>query len=134
MGQTDVDMKWLHNLMKGASLTGALFVFQACYGMPQDPLRYEFGEAPMSFSLVSKKTGEPLQGIRIMSRMTDKASYEEIGTTGADGSCQVAIPYSRNQEGPYLRFEDPDGPYAAKDTLLYDLRERNILIELIPQL
>jgi len=28
-------MKWLHNLLKGISLTGALFVFQACYGTPQ---------------------------------------------------------------------------------------------------
>jgi hypothetical protein len=28
-------MKWLHNLLKGASLAGALFVFQACYGVPQ---------------------------------------------------------------------------------------------------
>ena len=129
-------MKWLHNLLKGASLTGALFVFQACYGMPmpQDPLLIESGEAPMSFSLVSKSTGEPLQGIRIKSRMTVNGSYQEIGTTSVDGSCRVAIPYYRNQEGPYLRFEDPDGPYAAKDTLLYDLRERNVLIELIPQL
>ena len=25
-------MKWLHNLLKGMSLTAALFVFQACYG------------------------------------------------------------------------------------------------------
>ena len=30
-------MKWLHNILKGASLTGALFVFQACYGVPQTP-------------------------------------------------------------------------------------------------
>ena len=27
-------MKWLRNLLKGISLTGALFVFQACYGTP----------------------------------------------------------------------------------------------------
>jgi hypothetical protein len=27
-------MKWLHNLLKGFSLTAALFVFQACYGTP----------------------------------------------------------------------------------------------------
>lgn len=26
--------KWLHNLLKGMSLTAALFVFQACYGTP----------------------------------------------------------------------------------------------------
>ena len=30
-------MKWLHNLLRGLSLTGALFVFQACYGTPQRP-------------------------------------------------------------------------------------------------
>ena len=26
--------RWLRNVLKGASLTGALFVFQACYGTP----------------------------------------------------------------------------------------------------
>ncbi len=34
-------MKWLHNLLKGVSLTGALFVFQACYGTPQVPFDQE---------------------------------------------------------------------------------------------
>ena len=28
-------MKWLRNILKGVSLTAALFVFQACYGAPQ---------------------------------------------------------------------------------------------------
>ena len=27
-------MKWLHNLLKGMSLTACLFVVQACYGTP----------------------------------------------------------------------------------------------------
>ena len=27
-------MKWLHNLLKGLSLTAVLFIFQACYGTP----------------------------------------------------------------------------------------------------
>ena len=27
-------MKWLRNILKGLSLTTALFVFQACYGTP----------------------------------------------------------------------------------------------------
>ena len=31
-------MKWLHNLLKGMSLTAALFVFQACYGTPEGVL------------------------------------------------------------------------------------------------
>lgn len=29
--------RWFRNLLKGISLTGALFVFQACYGSPQMP-------------------------------------------------------------------------------------------------
>ena len=57
----------------------------------------------------------------------------EIGTTGEDGSCQVNIPYLRNVRGPVVRFEDPNGQYASKDTVLYDLRERTITIEMAPQ-
>ena len=29
--------KWIHRILKGASLTTALFVFQACYGTPPGP-------------------------------------------------------------------------------------------------
>ena len=36
---------WIHRILKGASLTTALFVFQACYGTPipdpQDQLSFE---------------------------------------------------------------------------------------------
>ena len=46
----------------GASLTGALFVFQACYGIQQGPL-FEHGQAPMDFTLVSHETGLPVAGI-----------------------------------------------------------------------
>lgn len=37
-------MKWLHNLLKGMSLTAALFVFQACYGTPDG---FETGDIDM---------------------------------------------------------------------------------------
>ena len=125
-------MKFLHNLLKGASLTGALFVFQACYGMPQAPLMEEGGLAPMSFSLVSHTTGEPLEGIRIKGG-TLQGSWEReevLGVTDANGRCRVEIPYARNFEGPYLRFEDPQGAFAVKDTTLADLRDRDIVIKL----
>ena len=128
-------MKWLHNLLKGASLTGALFVFQACYGIPEPPLYEEGGSAPMSFSLVSGPTGAPLEGIRITSRESTRYSQPlELGVTDADGKCQVSIPYRRNLEGPFLTFEDPQGQYAAKDTTLADLREREIVVKLNPSL
>ena len=121
-------MKWLHNLLKGVSLTGALFVFQACYGTPQDPLNDEQGVAPMSFSLVSHSTGAPLEGIRVL--VKDWGDLREIGTTDAAGRCRVEIPYFRNQMGPDLTFEDPQGLYTARDTTLADLREREIVIKM----
>ena len=33
--------KKIHNLLKGVSLTAALFVFQACYGTPMPPPQIE---------------------------------------------------------------------------------------------
>ncbi len=121
-------MKWLHNLLKGISLTGALFVFQACYGTPQTPLEEEEGFAPMTFSLVSRATGEPLEGIKIKSRVWETPRL--IGTTGSDGKCHVEMFYYRNRPGPVISFEDSTGTYMTKDTVLADLRERDILIKM----
>jgi len=128
-------MKWLHHLLKGFSLTSALFVFQACYGMPEPPLYEEGGEAPMSFSLVSRSTGAPLEGIRIKgSAYSTQHGMLDLGVTDANGRCQVRIPYKRNIEGPYVVFEDPQGQYIVKDTTLADLRERDITVRLDPTL
>ena len=125
------NMKWLRDILKGASLTGALFVFQACYGIPEPPLYEEAGEAPMSFSLVSKSTGEPLEGIRISaSEFVSYGVRTELGVTGADGKCKVTIPYRRNVEGPFIVFEDPQGQYSVRDTTLADLRERDIVVKM----
>ena len=126
-------MKILHNLLKGISLTGALFVFQACYGMPEPPMYQERGEAPMSFSLVSASTGAPIEGVRISantSGYSGAGGAYELGVTGPDGKCHVRIPYQRNIEGPFLYFEDGEGLYMRKDTTLTDLRERDIVIKL----
>ena len=120
-------MKWLHNLLKGASLSGALFVFQACYGIPQGPM-YEHGEAPMNFTLVSHETGLPVEGVRIL--VNEDGSLHLLGESNAEGRCHVEIPYVRNEKGPFLTFEDPQGFYQPKDTTLADLRERDIIVKL----
>ena len=126
-------MKWLHNILKGASITGALFVFQACYGSPQRELHLEEGNAPMSFSLLSAQTGEPLEGISIEAKSFREGRYQIIGTTGADGKCEVLIPFFSNmKEGPYLQFRDVNGTYESKDTTLADLRKRDIVIKMKP--
>ncbi len=123
-------MKLFRNLLKGLSLTSALFVVQACYGTPQPSMFGEGGEAPMSFYLVSDDTGEPLEGIVISGNRVEGQNKYELGTTGADGKCRTAIPYMRNLEGPFLQFEDPEGKYSAKDTVIADLRDREILVRL----
>ena len=120
-------MKWLHNLLKGVSLSGALFVFQACYGIPQGPL-YEDGLAPMTFKLISHETGLPVEGVHIL--VNEYGSLRLLGQTAADGRCHVEIPYVRNEKGPFLTFEDPQGFYQPKDTTLADLRERDIIVKL----
>ena len=127
-------MKILHQFLKGISLTGALFVFQACYGIKQP--YYETGEAPMDFLITSNADGTPLEGVHIKSRPYNSqyvASYE-LGVTGPDGRCKVSIPYERNSVGPIITFQDPAGNYADKDTTLADLREREIVVKLYPQL
>ena len=47
-------MKWLHNLLKGLSLTAALFVFQACYGTPPGYPEDFFGEEKVEASAASQ--------------------------------------------------------------------------------
>lgn len=123
----------MHNLLKGASLTTALFIFQACYGVPQPALYEDYGEAAMSFSLMSKSTGKPLEGIVISGSARSGKYYQELGVTGPDGRCSVNIPYIRNAQGPFLEFEDPAGNYMPKDTSLADLREREIVIRMTPK-
>ena len=126
-------MKLFRSLLRGLLLTSVLFLVTACNSTPQPSMFDEGGEAPMSFSLVSNATGEPLEGIVISGKRVEAYDGYTLGITGADGKCKVAVPYMRNFEGPFLHFEDPDGNFIAKDTSLTDLREREILVKLNPK-
>lgn len=124
-------MKILPKIIKGASLTTALFVLEACYGVPMPPLYEDGGEAPMTFQLLDRASGNPIQGVHIFSSVYDyQGKGTDLGTTGADGICKVTLQYIRNQEGPFIKFEDPKGNYAPKDTTLADLRERKVVVKL----
>ena len=48
--------KWLHHALKGASLTAALFVFQACYGTYPGPLDLEEPQDPGTMELIEETT------------------------------------------------------------------------------
>ena len=120
-------MKWLRNLLKGASLTGALFVFQACYGTPMDPW-YEGGTAELSFRVLDHVSGKPIEGVRVSYGINKQ--WVELGTTQEDGLVSVSLPYVRNVKGPDVRFQSFDKPYQVKDTVFVDLRPREITVKL----
>lgn len=124
-------MKLLHKIAKGASLTGALFVLEACYGVPEPAIYQESGEAPMTFRLEDRATGSPLGGVQILaSGSAYWYDQEPLGVTADDGTCRVNLPYVRNMEGPFIHFADTAGHYQPKDTTLADLRDRTVVVKL----
>ena len=111
--------KLVRKIVGGFSLTTAMFVFQACYGPPQD-----FGADLFVEGLVkSKTTGQPIKGIKVSNAILPQYLY-----TGEDGSFSF---YTESSEGCKLRFEDIDselnGSFANKDTVLINPGERILL-------
>ncbi|MCK7537136.1 MAG: carboxypeptidase-like regulatory domain-containing protein [Marinilabiliales bacterium] len=94
----------------GLSFTTALFVFQACYGTPQD-----FGaDAYIEGIVKSKTTGLPVKGI-----LVSIPEYQQNLYTDANGFFSL---YTVPDESCRIRFEDTDaelnGLFQSKDTLL----------------
>ena len=114
---------FIRKLVGGLSLTTAAFIFQACYGPPQD-----FGDDIFIEGLVkSKKTGQPIKGIKVS--VKDNPQYQ---FTGEDGSFSF---YTGIAENCTIRFQDTDaeqnGAFSDKDTTLTNLTSRiylNILL------
>ena len=120
-------MKWLHNLLKGLSLTTALFIFQACYGTP-DWLH----DAELDFKVVAAGTGEPLEGVRISSRIqaADNLDWIPCCVTNADGE-GIARFGTMAGTSPQFRFEAEDPSFRVKDTVIIDMKPRIVEISLV---
>ena len=119
-------MKWLHNLLKGLSLTTALFIFQACYGTPE-----WLPDNTLPFKVVAADTGEPLEGARISSRVqaADNLDWISCGVTNEYGE---ALVFFGTMDGadPQFRIWAPGTEYLVKDTVLTDLRYHDVVISL----
>jgi hypothetical protein len=104
---------WIRNLLGGLSLSTALFLFQACYGTPQD-LRVDI----LIEGLVkSKTTGSPVPGIKISIDNVSQYQYSD-----AEGKFSL---YTEKLDNYNVHFEDIDstenGSFFNKDTVLMNV-------------
>lgn len=102
----------IRTLIGGLSFTTALFVFQACYGMPQDWQDDVFIEG----KVVSQASGLPVKGIKVESDI-----HGHLGITDNLGEFGFYTPWTNHLK---LNIEDTDpdsdGDYLSKDTVLVD--------------
>jgi len=108
--------KWIRKIMGGLSLTSALFIFQACYGTPQD-----FGlDLLIEGKVKSKASGLPIKGIKVS--VVENLQYE---TTDENGCFSL---YTEMLESITVQFEDVDseqnGQYLSRDTVLTALSDK----------
>jgi len=99
-------------LLGGLSFGTALFVFQACYGTPQD---MEFDDQiPVYGTIHSSSQGEALDSIRVWDRET-----LQYGITNHRGEFEFWIP---RRDSVWLRIEaleERSGPsFEPRDTLV----------------
>ncbi len=103
---------WFRGIIGGLSFTSALFIFQACYGMPQDMM----DDLLVEGKVTSKSTGLPIEGIRV----TDK-DHGQYQFTDDEGGFSF---YTTFSDRITLLFEDVDsesnGSFANRDTVIDD--------------
>ena len=110
---------WFRRVLRGLSFTTALFIFQACYGTPQD-----FGfDLLLEGSVKSKATGLPIKGIRV-----SVENSLQFYLTDDLGKFSL---YTGRVNNLKVIFQDIDselnGLYQNKDTLLTNFGAKVIL-------
>jgi len=110
---------WIKKIIGGVSLTSALFVFQACYGTPQD-----FGlDFLVEGQVKSKNAGLPINGIKV-----SVAENQQYVLTDENGRFSF---YTQKLDSVKILFEDVDStvnkPYSNKDTVLTNIADKVFL-------
>ena len=104
---------WRKKILGGLSLTSALFIFQACYGTPQDMGLDIF----IVGQVKSEKTSKPVKGIKVS--VEGKMQYQYTDESGKFSF------YTETASSYKIKFEDIDadqnGIFAGKDTLLTNI-------------
>jgi putative lipoprotein (rSAM/lipoprotein system) len=102
--------KWVNKIIGGLSLTSMMFIFQACYGTPQD-----FGlDILIEGQVKSKTTGIPIKGIKV-----SVEGYMQYENTNEEGKFSF---YTEIAKSYKIKFEDIDsnqnGTFTNKDTIV----------------
>jgi hypothetical protein len=111
--------KFLRTILGTLSFSTALFIFQACYGTPDD-LRMDI---LFEGVVKSKTTDLPITGIKV-----SIVNQPQTDITDITGSFQI---YTSKEAEYTFRFEDVDanenGSFLTKDTLITFQGHSNIL-------
>lgn len=113
---------WIRKIIGGLSFTSAMFIFQACYGTPQD-----FGRDLLVEGQVKSKTlGLPIKGIKVS--VADNIQYD---FTDENGNFSF---YTEMLDSLSFQFQDIDstqnGQYFDKDTILTGII-KNVYLDII---
>jgi len=111
---------WIRKAISGLSFTSALFIFQACYGSPQD-----FGlDMLIEGQVKSKTSGLPIKGVKVS---VDRTGQYVL--TDSDGNFSF---YTENLENIKVKFEDIDdtenGLFENMDTIV-DNSDKKVFLE-----
>ena len=119
MKQSVSNRNWVRKIIGGLSFTSAMFIFQACYGTPQD---FE-PDLLIEGKVKAQATGLPIKGIRV-----SVPGEGQNLLTDDTGSFSF---YTLMKDSVTLRFEDIDntqnGSFTAKDTVLTDFSKQIFL-------
>jgi len=111
----------IRKIIGGFSLTSALFIFQACYGTPQD-----LGlDLLVEGQVKAKASGLPIKNIKVS--VADNVQY---GYTDADGKFSF---YTEMLKNLTIKFEDVDltqnGAFTNRDTVLTNVT-KNVYLDI----
>ena len=113
--------RWIRKIIGGLSFTTALFVFQACYGTPQDMGH----DLLLEGHVKSKTSGLSIKGIKIS--VANNIQYDLSDENGKFSF------YTEIQDSLKIVFEDVDTienvHYANKDTILTAISD-NIFLDI----
>lgn len=115
----------IRKILTGISFTSVLFVFQACYGTPQD-----FGSDILIEGIVkSKTTGIPISGAKISLKVINQ-SNNQFAYTNESGKFHL---YTLPADSFMVNIVDTTFAFASKDTVLANKgQEIFVNIELEP--